>query len=405
MSAVPRMPPQLPPLSQQPSLTSHSNWSVHHRREDGGVPPGLPISSASGHPSRHGSGSPSPPRPLPDPFEKVTVASASLLAPPGPDTSSSGRSRSHSRSRVPIPILPSASSSEPIVISPPNRGHTRSTSTATPPRPPPTSRPNASGKVYGLPARPSPADKDATRPLPKVPKHTPPQLPIPDPASVPKRPGLPPRNAALSSDSAPLLSPPTPFTPHSAPPGRAPLKRHNTDGLPQPPVSAPVEKTKERELVEERLRQKRNERAKYIALRRDQPFILGLLTENHDGENGSDTSPELLPERPPSPPTMLSPTLPSIVHPDAARGRHRDDSRTPSPPPFAYSSVSRGRNGEVAMTVRPPPGLLGATTDRAASPQRQVNGSGYARKWVVEKNGKRLTQDTIVAAQQLRMLR
>lgn len=429
MSSVPRLPPQLPPFSPQPSFASPSNWTVHHRREEGGVQASLPTSS-----SGNGSDSPSPPRPLPDPFEKVSVANSSLLSPPGSglasaslDPSAGGRSRSHSRSRVPIPILPSASSSEPIVISPPGRAHSRSISNGTPPRPPPTSRPNAAGKVYGLPPRPAPVEKDASRPLPKVPKHVPPQLPIPDPTSASKqsRPGLPPRKSSLSTDSAPLLQPPTPFTPQSAPPFRAPLKSHNSETLPQvkrggkpiavpspvaspvpSPISAPVEKTKERELIEERLRQKRNERAKFIALRRDQPFILGLLTENRDAEHDEpDTSPDLLPSRPLTPPTMLSPTLPSIVRPGSTDSRHRDSSRTPSPPPFAYSSVSRGHRGEVAMAVRPPPGLLGVAPDRATSPHRQINGAGYSRKWVVEKNGKRLTQDTIVAAQQLRMLR
>ncbi|KAI1791244.1 hypothetical protein LXA43DRAFT_432552 [Ganoderma leucocontextum] len=414
--SVSRLPPQLPPLSPQQSLASPSNWTPHHPLGEGGVPASLPSS---------------PPRQLPDPFEHLPVASAPSLSPtapglslPGLDTSSGGRSRSHSRSRVPIPILPSASSSEPIVISHPTRAHSRSVSSSTPPKPPPTSRPNGTGKAYGLPPRPSLVDKDASRPLPRVPKHTPAQLPIPDRASTPKqsRPTLPPRKSSLSSDSAPLLQPPsTPWTPQSAPPMRAPLKRHDSETLlqmkgatkplaipspvPSPvpsPISAPVEKTKERERMEERLRQKRNERAKYMALRRDQPFILGLLTENHDADN---SEPDTSPERPLTPPAMLSPTVPAIVRPHTPSGRHQDSSRTPSPAPFAYSSVSRSRNVEVAMTVRPPPGLLNASTDRAESPQRQAHGTGYARKWVLEKNGKRLTQDTIVVTQQLRMLR
>ena len=55
-----------------------------------------------------------------------------------------------------------------------------------------------------------------------------------------------------------------------------------------------------------------------------------------------------------------------------------------------------------AVRSRPPPqeGL-----DPTSSPRAKRSGDDYARKWVLEKKGKRLTQDTMVVAQQLRLLR
>ena len=58
----------------------------------------------------------------------------------------------------------------------------------------------------------------------------------------------------------------------------------------------------------------------------------------------------------------------------------------------------RGRTVEVAVAVRTSPNVDGDSTPTKTQ-------EGYARKWVLEKNGKRLTQDTLVVAQQLRMLR
>ena len=53
---------------------------------------------------------------------------------------------------------------------------------------------------------------------------------------------------------------------------------------------------------------------------------------------------------------------------------------------------------EVSLAIRTSP-----TVAEPDSPPRKPE--GVARKWVLEKKGKRLTQDSLVVAQQLRMLR
>ncbi len=65
---------------------------------------------------------------------------------------------------------------------------------------------------------------------------------------------------------------------------------------------------------------------------------------------------------------------------------------------IATSIPVRGRTVEMAVAVRTSPKV-----DSDSAPTKTQE--GYARKWVLEKRGKRLTQDTVVIAQQLRMLR
>ena len=457
---VPQLPPQLPPLSPQPSLATPSNWKLHYPPEDIHIPHGsFPPSSwatASGHAPLRRANSTSPRR-LPDPLQQQPVAGDSSLpraghAPSSSDSGSSSgrRSHSHSRSgsRVPLPILPSASSSEPIVISPPTRTHSRSVSIPAI-RPPPTSRPNHAGKDThkNLP-RSSAADKDATRPLPKPPKHAPPPpLPLLDqlPVREQSSPIPPPKQTSAHADSS---APPiqaasvSPATPQSAPLLRPPVKRHNSSPRSTPnidsrhtpspapspvsvPLSAPVRRS-ERDKPAERGREKDKSRmkprghAEFVVLNPDPPL------EHSFDRGGPDSAPPLPLKRPPTPPKARSAGLPSTPAPRSRIGgppssrsrttsehtptpRRQDAAPVRSPPPSAFTATTRGPTVDVAVAVRTPPGLIvnnsTNSTNPAPAPQSLATITGYARKWVLEKNGKRLTQDTAVVAQQLRMLR
>lgn len=67
----------------------------------------------------------------------------------------------------------------------------------------------------------------------------------------------------------------------------------------------------------------------------------------------------------------------------------------------------RGRGVEVAVSLRTSPGTDArtVTVTPAPPPKVQKTSEPPTRKWVLERKGKRLTQDSMVVAQQLRMLR
>ena len=70
----------------------------------------------------------------------------------------------------------------------------------------------------------------------------------------------------------------------------------------------------------------------------------------------------------------------------------------------------RGRGVEVAVALRTSPTVSVAVasstvTVSSAPPPKHKASEPPTRKWVLERNGKRLTQDSMVVAQQLRMLR
>ncbi|TBU30197.1 hypothetical protein BD311DRAFT_231087 [Dichomitus squalens] len=442
---VPQLPPQLPPLPPQPSLATPSNWKLHYPPEDIIIP----VSSSFPPSSWTTTSGPGPlrqtnstsPRRLPNPSQQRVAGDSSSLSHPGhalsssnPSSSSGRLAHSHSRSgpRVPLPVLPSASSAEPIVISPPTRTHSRSVSIPAI-RPPPTSRPNHTGEdPHGIPPQPPAADKDVSRPLHKPPKHAPPPLPLLDQVPVREQ-SLPPRQTSAMIDGAALPIQTTsitrsPETPQSAPPLRPQVTRLNSSPRSTPsmdqrqtpsPTASPVpvplpapSRRSDRETGTEQGREKEKSRAKlnghreFVVLSPDQPFMDARL-----------------PKRPPTPPKARSTGLPSTPAPKSRPGTapsnrtHTASEHTPeprlqdapsarSPPPSASTAAARGQT--VDLVLRPLPGLFTNNTNSispAPSPQSLANITGYTRKWVVEKNGKRLTQDTMVVAQQLRMLR
>ncbi|KAI0779937.1 hypothetical protein C8Q74DRAFT_727206 [Fomes fomentarius] len=426
--AVHQIPPQLPALPSQPSLAlppqpslaSTSHWKLHYPPDDVQAPPTSCSTTSTSHPALRPSNSPSPPR-LPDPLEQV-AGDPTSQSPAGVALFSKSHSRSHSRSnsRVPIPVLPSASSPELIMITLPVRTHSRSISVGLPKTP----RPSTADKDKDH------KDRDQRRP-PKVSKEPPPPLPLlgRPPLSLPdpNRSQWPMRDQSLPASAPkpvmPVTSPEAATLPATLPttvsaPPRPPLKRFHSlkdmsssrkatnpasDSSPSPPLppntpqSAPVRKTDEREKLRERVRTRSNARKeKERELRVPQP------EESFLNLNVSDSA--RAPIRAPTPPKPR-PTAHTIHVTPSSRANRQPmlSSWTQSENPIPERAVAtpvpvRGRTVETAVAVRTSPKV-----DSDSAPTKTQG--GYARKWVLEKNGKRLTQDTVVIAQQLRMLR
>ena len=426
-NAVYQVPPQLPPLPAQPSLASPSSWKLHYPPEDVLFPPSSWATSTPPHRLRR-SNSTSPPRPLPDPLDYVAGDSTGRPRAGTGSSTSSSRSRTHSHSRsnsrVPIPVLPSASSSELVMVPPPIRTHSKSKSVGLVK----LTRPLAADGEKEMPHYPhalpfpvaSDREKSALRPLPivpRVPKPPPPPLPLPDRAPV--------RDHSISALTQPAMhvASPAPATlphtsnPSSAPP-RAQLRRMNstphmrrapepvpvplpiTSPVPSTPQSAPVRR-KESLQVRERARSNgaHRERPVLIVLNPDEPFL-----NMHIPEHIPESAPVRAPIRAPTPPKPRSATH---TLPSTPTNRGNRIQQTPSswrPPQSSTGRVVaaptpvRGRTMEVSLAIRTSP-----TVAEPDSPPRKPE--GVARKWVLEKKGKRLTQDSLVVAQQLRMLR
>ncbi|OJT12741.1 hypothetical protein TRAPUB_10689 [Trametes pubescens] len=85
----------------------------------------------------------------------------------------------------------------------------------------------------------------------------------------------------------------------------------------------------------------------------------------------------------------------------------------PKPRPTGLPATPRrqddNRGSERGRSTQPAPVTIRASPVRGPEPSpsawaKQSNDQ-YTRKWVLEKKGKRLTQDSMVVAQQLRLLR
>ncbi|KAI0743382.1 hypothetical protein C8Q80DRAFT_1272086 [Daedaleopsis nitida] len=415
--AVYHIPPQLPPLPPQPSLASPSNWKLHYPPEEIQLPPSS-WSTAMPQSTLKRSNSTSPPRRLPDPYEQVAGDSSTgsrARVVPFP-TSSDPRKRTHSHSRsnsrVPIPVLPSASSSELVMVSPPLRTLSRSASVTLSKHPhPPLSTADPAAKEK---------QQDHMRFLPRVPKQPPPPLPLPDHVPVrnhslqqPPLHSKPLMPVAASSPQLPTpTSPPVPF---SAPP--RPLTKYRnasspTPGLPASPAlrSAPVhrmEKERLRERTHTKSSGRRDERPVLVVLNPDEPFNNMHIPLPKSGPESAPVRPPIRAPTPPKPrereESRAHPTRQpsSWKHPESTTGRI-----------IAAPVPERGRTMEVSMEIRTSAGRsahVSGPESRRAQTQGSSSSSGaaqsLARKWVLEKNGKRLTQDSIVVAQQLRMLR
>ncbi|TFK90392.1 hypothetical protein K466DRAFT_388314 [Polyporus arcularius HHB13444] len=399
---VQRMPPQLPPLPPQPSLATPSNWKLHYPPEDISLPPSSWSAPTPSHPVRRSkSTNTSPPRRLPESSDQVAGDSANRAGPsavPFPPTSKP-RSHSHSRShsRVPLPVVPSASSSELMIISPPIRTHSRNIST---------------GVVKPPTARPSSADKDKEKDASRVPPRVSKQLPPPPPPPLPLVDRVPTRDQSLTagvlrpttSTPSPALS--TPASPHvilSAPP-RPTIKRYisspHVKALAEIPPPIPFPSPSPSSIHTER-------RPVLIALNPDEPFL------HMDAES---PPPSRAPVRAPTPPrpraasSTTRPPQPSQPSP-LSRAHNTPSSWKPQDSMSGRAVMApapiRGRGVEVAVSLRTSPGTDArtVTVTPAPPPKAQKTSEPPTRKWVLERKGKRLTQDSMVVAQQLRMLR
>ncbi|RPD78466.1 hypothetical protein L226DRAFT_568101 [Lentinus tigrinus ALCF2SS1-7] len=443
------MPPQLPPLPPQPSLTTPSNWKLHYPPEDINLPPSSWSAPIPTQPLRRSkSTNTSLPRRLPEPSDQVAGDSATRAGPSALPFFSGSKPRSHSRSRsnsrVPLPVVPSASSPELMIISPPMRTHSRSVSIGT--AKPPTSRPSSADKDK---------ERDPSRAFAKVPRQLPPpplplleRVPIRDQSLPASCPGV--LKPSKSSPSPALPTPATPPVILSAPPRPAITRQHSSPHvkalaeapvpMPSPsaspasihtPRSAPVrrpDQEKERERERERLR----ERAKSRERRKDSDQRPVLVANNPDEpflNMHIESAPVRAPIRAPTPPrprtasttarppfpiqSIRNNTMPSSWKHQESRTGGAVVSPTPRPAPI------RGRGIEVAVTLHTSPGVAMTVTsstvtetpppappkEKVSEPPRQKASEPPTRKWVLERKGKRLTQDTMVVAQQLRMLR
>ncbi|KAI0674761.1 hypothetical protein C8Q78DRAFT_1066714 [Trametes maxima] len=309
--------PQLPPLPPQtPFVADHYPWERHY--------PSTSISSTSTQSDSERSKSTSPKtRLLVLPFPPLPgIAGPSTMSDVVPPPArSQTRTHSHSRNGSRVLVVPSASSTDLVIVSPPARTHSRSVSAAASKHPhPPRSTP-------ADPAQPMPAHK-RTNPC----RYRSPWLPLllllPDLHAT-----IPPRDRNIPP-STPLL----------------PL-----------PIRS---------------------RAMPAAQNSEQPFL---------ATDAPPWAPVSAPARAPTPPRPKARTgLPATPRrPGDSRGFERG--RSPQMQPV--TTVTRGSPGPIA-------GL-----EQGSSSGAKPSGTEFARKWVLEKNGKRLTQDSIVVAQQLRMLR
>ncbi|KAI8975876.1 hypothetical protein BD414DRAFT_497198 [Trametes punicea] len=337
--------PQLPPIPPQtPFVTDGYPWERHYPQTSW-----APLTSID-----PGRGKPTSPgmrvRPLPVPPLATTPPSSSVGV-----VSSLPRSqfRTHSRSRSGprVPILPSASSAEPIVISPPPRMHSRSASAVLPKPPPPPTAADSTAKAH-------PRSKSRPLPLP---------IPIPSKDSIPSA-----DHDLVRSESLPL---PLERTLASAPPAPQSVRRHASPPHPreqeavQIPMSAPGRKPDS---------SLSHSRAIFVSVSSDKSFL---------SLDAPASDPVSAPVRIPTPPRSKQKVgLP-------ATPRRQDDN----------GNVERGRSAQSAsIGARASPSQV---PDPTSGPHSNRTGDGYTRKWVLEKKGKRLTQDTIVVAQQLRLLR
>lgn len=270
-----------------------------------------------------------------------------------PPPRSQSRSHSHSRSGSRVLVLASASTAEPIVISPPARTHSRSVSAAMSKLPP---TPRAS------PAEPAvrPYTRTKSRPLP---------LPLP-----PKDPLQHGDRALVRTESLPLPR----LTPASAPAAAHPARHHTTPLSEQPEEVAPLSAPPRRA----------GPSHSHVHSR---AMLVTITQQTH--------VPQLPLKEPPPIPASAPVRAPTPPRPKPrpaglpATPRRQDDNR----------GSERGRSTEPApVTIRASPvrGL-----EPAPSTWAKQHNDEYARKWVLEKKGKRLTQDSMVVAQQLRLLR
>ncbi|KAH9858551.1 hypothetical protein C2E23DRAFT_864455 [Lenzites betulinus] len=296
--------PQLPPIAPQTPFTADNYpWERHYPPSS--WPPSLPTADLR--------------------RTKSTSPNARIL----PGSSVLAESRSHSRSGSRVLVLPSASTAEPIVISPPARTHSRSASAA-------MSRPLPQPSTSDSTVRSHTRSKSRPLPLPLPPK---------DPLQyadhlLSRTESLPlPRTSAMSAPAA------------AQPPSEPAILR-----------SAPVH---------------RMESSHPHAHPRPRPIFGASPGQPH------------VPRETPPPIPASAPARPGLP----ATPRRQDDNR----------GKERGRSPQMApVTVRSSPkrSLEPAPSAWAKQPNDQ-----FARKWVLERNGKRLTQDAMVVAQQLRLLR
>ncbi|KAI0717283.1 hypothetical protein C8T65DRAFT_707332 [Cerioporus squamosus] len=402
---LPQMPPQLPPLPPQPSLATPSNWKLHYPPEDISLPPSSWSAPTPTQPIRRSkSTNTSSPRRLPEHSEQVAGDSATRAGPSTTPFPATSQPRSHSHSR---------SHSQLMIISPPIRTHSRSVSIGG--VKPPTARPSSADKDK---------EKDASRILPRLPKQLPPpplplvdRVPIRDQSLLASCPGV-----LKPNTYAPSPALPTPASPPVilSAPSRQTLKRHNSSPHMKPmpfpsvspssihtPRSAPVRREREKERLRERAksRERRKDsdhRPVLIVLNPDEPF-LNMHVE---------TAPIRVPVRAPTPPRPRAASSATRPPPSSQSGRsHQTPSswkHQESQPGRAVMAPSpiRGRGVEVAVSLRTNPGAARTVTVTPATPPKvQKTSEPPSRKWVLERKGKRLTQDSMVVAQQLRMLR
>ncbi|KAI0371111.1 hypothetical protein BV20DRAFT_993919 [Pilatotrama ljubarskyi] len=338
LSTIPQLPP-IPP--QTPFVSDRYPWERHYPSSSWSTStvPVDPGRSKSTSPGRR-------PRPLPVPPPLSSVGPSSLAEVVSPPRAES-RSHSHSRSCSRVLVLPSASTAEPIVISPPARTHSRSVSTAMPKLPPRPSTTDPGGRLHS---------RSKSRPLP---------LP-PPPKDIFASEG----RILVRTESLPLPKP----TAISAPAVAQPLRYHTSSRSTRPEEAVPMSAPAPRAQTHSRLRSSARP---------------GLSHSDHP-------SPPL--EVPPPIPTSARARAPTPPRPKPRVGlpatpRRQDDNR----------GTERGRSPQVsAAAMRANPGR-GLEQESSPRPKRVVD--EFARKWVLEKKGKRLTQDTMVVAQQLRLLR
>ncbi|KAI0356372.1 hypothetical protein OH77DRAFT_1495673 [Trametes cingulata] len=336
--------PQLPPIPPQtPSASEQYPWERHY------PPSSWSTSTIAVDFGRSKSTSPGTRLyPLPVLLLLNNVGPSTLAEVVSPPPRSQSRPHSHSRSCSRVLVLPSASTAEPIVISPPPRTHSRSASAAMSKLPPRPSTTDPAGRVH---------TRTKSRPLP---------LPLPPKDILPSG-----ERVLVRTESLPLPK----LTPISAPAASQPV-RHHTSGSPQPrrpdeavPSSAPALRGETRSRMRSRAT----------------PGVLDSLHPSFP----LDVPPPIpasVPARAPTPPRPK----PRVGLP--ATPRRQDDNR----------GTERGRSPQVSVTMRMSParGL-----EQESSPRPKRSPEELARKWVLEKKGKRLTQDTMFVAQQLRLLR
>ncbi|KAI0331185.1 hypothetical protein GY45DRAFT_1345469 [Cubamyces sp. BRFM 1775] len=120
----------------------------------------------------------------------------------------------------------------------------------------------------------------------------------------------------------------------------------------------------------------------------------------------------------PLPKTLAAsaPAAPQPIRHNMPPQPRRSEEAVPMSAPVIKPGPSHSHNNgqsERGRSTQAATGAMSATRSRppqegldpTSSPRVKRSGDDYARKWVLEKKGKRLTQDTMVVAQQLRLLR